>query len=394
MNRSVKIEKDSPNKYLRESWKVIPQNFKDYAKTKDLYIREDWLQDYFGVSNYTLLDNEKVKKHTGYLIKRSIAIAEMIMKTIAYARKQAIVLKIPGVLVGNIVSNLMFSIMNHRNPFKVIKTTIANAQAIRDYIENRKVLDRILFKTRLGTVTKEETDQIPALRRKLENNIVKPLMEKGMYQSIIEDMQSDELESIGKVNKWLKHNKVAQKLPAGIKNTFKTIFMMEGTPAYDFMFIATQYSDFVARCTEYQLSMDEVPAEYERAKKKGTTKETLPQFMERREKEISTMITNAFINYDKPQSKFEQYMNDLGLIMFSKFGKRIQSVIKNQLYHRPIHALLFLMSQLTFIDTEDILEQNLFNKNWLNLMHDPIENFIGAAVPMPIQILFGDQKAF
>ena len=393
-HKFVKIEKNSPNKYLRESWKVIPENFKEYAKTNDLYIREDWLQDYFGVSNYTLLDNEKVKKHTGYLIKRGIAIAEMIMKTIAYARKQAIVLKIPGVLVGNIVSNLMFSIMNHRNPIKVIKTTIANAQAIRDYIENRKVLDRILFKTRLGTVTAEETSQIPSIRRKLENNIVKPLMEKGMYQSIIEDMQSDELESIGRVNKWLKHNKIAQKLPPSVKNTFKTVFMMEGTPAYDFMFIATQYSDFVARCTEYQLSMDEVPAEYERAKKKGTTQETLSQFMQRREKEISTMITNAFINYDKPQSKFEQYMNDLGLIMFSKFGKRIQSVIKNQLYHRPIHALLFLMSQLTFIDTEDILEQNLFSKNWLNLMHSPIDNFIGAAIPMPIQIMFGDQKAF
>lgn len=393
-HKFVKIEKDSPNKYLRESWKVIPENFKEYAKNNNLYIREDWLQDYFGVSNYTLLDNDKVKRHTGYLVKRGIAIAEMIMKTIAYARKQAIVLKIPGVLVGNIVSNLMFSIMNHRNPIKVIKTTIANAQAIRDYIENRKALDCILFKTRLGTVTAEETSQIPALRRKIENNIVKPLMEKGMYQSIIEDMQSDELESIGKVNKWLKHNKIAQKLPPSVKNTFKTVFMMEGTPAYDFMFIATQYSDFIARCTEYQLSMDEVPAEYERAKKKGTTKETLSQFMERREKEISTMITNAFINYDKPQSKFEQYMNDLGLIMFSKFGKRIQSVIKNQLYHRPIHALLFLMSQVTFIDTEDILEQNLFNKNWLNLMHSPIDNFIGAAIPMPIQIMFGDQKAF
>lgn len=393
-HKFIKIEKDSPNKYLRDSWKVVPPNFKEYVKHHDLYIREDWLQDYFGVPNYTLLDNEKIKKHTGYFIKRAIAIAEMVMKTIAYARKQAIVLKIPGVLVGNIISNLMFSIMNHRNPVKVIKTTIANAQAIRDYIENRKVLDRILFKTRLGTVTKAETEQIPSLRRKLENNIVKPLMEKGMYQSIIEDMQSDELESIGKVNKWIKHNKILQKIPASLKTTFRTVFMMEGTPAYDFMFIATQYSDFVARCTEYQLSMDEVPAEYEKAKKDGTTKETFKQFNQRREQEISTMITNAFINYDKPQSQLEQYLNDLGLIMFSKFGKRIQSVIKNQMYRRPIHSILFLMSQLTFVDTEDILEQNMFNKKWLNLVHSPVENFIGAVVPMPLQILLGDQKAF
>ena len=215
-----------------------------------------------------------------------------------------------------------------------------------------------------------------------------------MYQSIIEDMQSDELESIGKVNKWIKHNKILQKIPASLKTTFRTVFMMEGTPAYDFMFIATQYSDFIARCTEYQLSMDEVPAEYEKAKKDGTTKETFKQFNQRREQEISTEITNAFINYDKPQSQLEQYLNDLGLIMFSKFGKRIQSVIKNQMYRRPIHSILFLMSQLTFVDTEDILEQNMFNKKWLNLVHSPVENFIGAVVPMPLQILLGDQKAF
>jgi hypothetical protein len=146
--------------------------------------------------------------------------------------------------------------------------------------------------------------------------------------------------------------------------------------------------------------MKEVPEEYEYAKKNGTLPiskvtnklETLDEFKERREKEISTLVLNAFINYDKPQSQAEQYLNDLGLIMFSKFAKRIQHVIFKQLYYRPINALLFLLNQYTLIDTEDILEQNLFHKNWMNLVQNPIDNFVQSVIPMPVLIGLGYQN--
>ena len=85
-------------------------------------------------------------------------------------------------------------------------------------------------------------------------------------------------------------------------------------------------------------------------------------------------------------------MNDIGALMFSKFAKRIQHVIAEQLWENPLGALAFLLSQHFLVDTEDIFEQNVFNKNWSALFNTPWDNFQGAVVPMPLQILFGNQK--
>ena len=365
-----------------------------------LWCIADLLQISLGVQNYTLNNAKWMQKIPSHWLKRIVALAEMIFKTIAYYRKQTIVIRIPGVLIGNIISNLAYSIVNHKNPIKVFQYTLANAQAIRDYLDTKKEQNRILLKRRLGTATEAEIAKAHRLQDRLDNNRVAPLMKKGMYQAIVEDLNPDDLESIGMINKFVKKNKVLQKLPNAVKWTAKQLYMSEGTPIYDFMFTATQYSDFIARATEYQLCMEKVPAEYDEAVKnhelqvneKTKKLETKEDFMKRREQEISTAITNAFINYDKPQSQAEQYLNDLGFLMFTKFAKRIQHVIGRQLYHKPISAILFLLSQHFLVDTEDILEQNVFNKHWSALVHNPIENFLDAVVPMPIQFIFGDQK--
>ena len=84
----------------------------------------------------------------------------------------------------------------------------------------------------------------------------------------------------------------------------------------------------------------------------------------------------------------------MGLLMFTKFAKRIQHVVFKELWHRPIHALIFLLSQRVFIDTDDILEQNVFNKHWTALVHSPLDNLVMALTPMPIQAMTGMRHLF
>jgi hypothetical protein len=226
-------------------------------------------------------------------------------------------------------------------------------------------------------------------------------MEMGMYQSIVEDLNPEELESTSKLTRMLKHNKLVEKIPPNLKNIAKHLYIAEGTPLYDFMFTATQYSDFIARATEYQLTMEKQDKVYKNLMQSKPTPENERYFngkegYERFKKDYRTItlmrVLNAFINYDKPQSKGEQYLNDIGALMFSKFAKRIQHVIAEQLWENPLGALAFLLSQHFLVDTEDIFEQNVFNKNWSALFNTPWDNFQGAVVPMPLQILFGDQK--
>ena len=397
----IKLSEFTDNKYLKEAWRVLPKELKEAMKEQEIWVREDWLQQLFGVSNMSLNDTWLVKKIPSYYLKRLIGIAEMIMKTIAYYRKQSIVLKIPGVLIGNIVSNFMFSVANHANPLKVLKLTILNAKAIREYLNTKKQLNTIILKQRLGTATSDEIASKNLLRTRLQNNMVHPLMEMGMYQSIVEDLNPEELESTSKLTKLLKYNKYSDKIPTSLKNITRHVFLAEGTPIYDFMFTATQYSDFIARATEYQLTMEKQDKVYKNLMESKPTPENKRYFDKKTGyerfktdyKKIALIrVLNAFINYDKPQSKFEQYMNDIGALMFSKFAKRIQHVIAEQLWENPLGALAFLLSQHFLVDTEDIFEQNVFSKNWSALFNTPWDNFQGAVVPMPLQILFGDQK--
>lgn len=385
----VLLDKNTDNKYLRESWKVLPEELKEEIEKGDFYIREDWLQSLFGIQDISLTDWSVLKKGKTKLLRRSISIAEYILKTLAYIAKRNIVLLVPGVLVNNIISNINYSIMNGANPAKVAKMQLANAKAIRTYLEDKKALNRIEFRERIGTATKEEVAMKNIYKSKLQNNIVHPLMEKGMYQSIVEDINIDDLESIGKISKFLKNSKLLNKIPNPIRWVSRQLYMTEGTPIYDFMFQATQYSDFIARATEYQLQMDKAPKKYKIVEKDGKRyKELTDEYTEYEEK-VTIGILNAFINYDKPQSSIEQYLNDIGLIMFTKFAKRIQHVILKSSIDNPIGVLMFLLGQHYILDTDDILEQNIINKHWTALIYNPVDNFINATVPILLQYKLG-----
>lgn len=385
----ILLDKDTNNKYLKESWAVIPNELKEEIEKGNFYVREDWLQSLFGVQDISLSDWSVFNKNKAILVKRGIAIGEYILKTLAYIAKRNIVLLVPGVLVNNIISNINYSVMSGANPVKVAKMQLSNAKAIRTYLEDKKALNKIEFRERIGTATKEEISMKNIYKSKLQNNIVHPLMEKGMYQSIVEDINIDDLESIGKISKFLKNSKLLNKVPNTIKWMSRQLYMTEGTPIYDFMFQATQYSDFIARATEYQLQMEKAPKKYKMIEKDGKKyRELTDEYIEYEEK-VTIGILNAFINYDKPQSSIEQYLNDIGLFMFTKFAKRIQHVILKSSIDNPIGTLMFLLGQHYILDTEDILEQNIISKNWSALLHNPVDNFINAVTPMPLQYYFG-----
>ena len=172
--------------------------------------------------------------------------------------------------------------------------------------------------------------------------------------------------------------------------------MMEGTPIYDFMFTATQYSDFLSRAAEYELQMEKAPKKYEVIvdKTTNTKKKVVTQEYLRYEEDVSFNILKAFINYDKPSSSKIQYLNDMGFVMFTKFATRIQPMIIKGLVENPVGVLFFLLGQNFLVDTENILDQNVMDKHWLSLIQNPAENLVYAGIPMPLQHYFGIRKMF
>ena len=315
--------------------------------------------------------------------------AEYVIKIVASLAKTNILLKVPGVLIGNLAANFYYSVMTGTNPAKVFRKTIENFKATKDYIETKRALNAILFKERTGTATKRELQLKNWYKSKLENNIVHPLMEKGMYQAIIEDSNVTDIESISRLHKAINNNKIINKLPKSIKQIGKQLYLTEGTFVYDFMQQVTQYSDFVSRATEYQLQMEKAPEKYTIIKKDGKNIRRLNDNWIKYEEKVTKDVWEAFINYDIPQSSLMQYLNDMGILMFTKYAFRIQRVIAKNIMDKPINVLLFMLGQSLIRDTEDIMEQNIFNKHWSALLHNPLENFIDVAIPMPLQYYYG-----
>ena len=391
----VKLEEDSDNKFLRDAWKTTPKEIKNiaemYNKEKEgLYVREDWLQDLYGIPDYSLTRNKYISRHTSGITKRAIAFAEHLMKTISMMAKEQILMRVPAVLLGNITSNFMYCVTEGFSPNEVFKAQITNLHSIREYVETRKELNRIEMKERVGTALPMESNKKNMLLARLEHSPVHPLMEKGMYQAIIEEIDPDALESVGKITKAVKQSKLLKNTPEPIKKVMRQLYMTNGTPIYDFLFQLTQYSDFVARATLYQLKMQKAPNRYE--VKNGKKQETLAY--KKYEEQVTFQTWDAFVNYNKPTGTMVQYLNDIGLFMFTKYATRIQRVVAKGFIDNPLGILAFAAGQSTITDVDDIYDQNVFNKNWSSMIYSPWENLTNAITPMPIQYTLGMKSMF
>ncbi len=90
---------------------------------------------------------------------------------------------------------------------------------------------------------------------------------------------------------------------------------------------------------------------------------------------------DAFIVYGTPDSKLLQYMNDMGLVMFTKYFVRIQRVIRKSVIDHPISFLLAVLGQAAIMDVDDVHDQSIFTKDLTNIFHGPIDTLIGALYP-------------
>ena len=384
MYNYVKLE---PNgKFLTKVWNQVPIEVLNAISKKPLWVREDWLPYIFGVeklsvSNVGFLQNKQTKG-----LRYALVVSEHILQAVAQLAKQNIVMRIPAVLIGNVISNFNYSVLQGHNPVKVVRKQLENAAAIRNYVEDKRNLTRLETRKRLGIATAQEIKNIPLYKAKLKNNKVHPLMEKGMYQSIVEDMSPEDIAANGKFTKAVKRMGIDKKMPPILKNVLRHLYMAEGTPIYDLIFQATQYSDFVARATEYQLQMEKMEAKIDKHKQRNQW------FAE--EQRITANVVNAFVNYDKPQAPLLEYANSLGLFMFTKFGLRMQPVIFKTVLDNPGRAVMFLASQHVLWDSDDILEQNFVSKSLSSLTHTPLENLINVSVPMAMQFATGMRSAF
>jgi hypothetical protein len=175
-----------------------------------------------------------------------------------------------------------------------------------------------------------------------------------MFQTLVEDIgvEEDPYSYKSKLDRWA--GKKTSWIPAQVKNFGKVMFMTHDTDLYQFLHRATVFSDFTSRYVLYKYLTERTSNRLDSG-------------------EIARQVREAFVNYDVPTHRALQYLNDMGIIPFTKYYLRIQKVIFQLLREAPGRALALLGLQDVFGEISDITDSSILSGTPLSLRTGALE---------------------
>ena len=248
---------------------------------------------------------------------------EDIWEEVVREMKDTIVVKTAFVLWGNMTSNFSVLLMNGLSLKEVVMYQKEALNAVMDYQRDRDALSQLQWQlnTAYGSVNADELiAEITRLQDALDRNPAKELIDAGLLPTIVEDvsMEDDPYSYKSQFSHWI-DNKV-KKLNPSVVNAGRVLYMTHDTTLYKFLNKSTQYSDFVGRYALY---------------KHETTRKRNPLTKE----QALFNASESFVNYDIPMPRLLQYLDDHGLMMFTKYFLSIQRVIVRLLTDKPLEVV-------------------------------------------------------
>lgn len=358
----LEFSESSTDPAIREAYRLLPAETKRHIRRvwgrNAMMIRNDLFDMTFGYRKYSLSDmfkrSSKLRQYnrgerylpssvlnqiqlnavekilTGILDpllgpKAALRVrqAEDIWQALVKEVKDIWVIKNLFTLIGNITSNLTELLWFGVPVQDIVKHHITALVGILTYQRDRRELHKLQSILDIGYVqgnTLEIQERIAELEDAISRNPVKELVDAGLFQTIVEDIDSSEDNYSYKARLVRKVDEHTQWVPKGLKTVAKTLYMAHDTPLYRVMNQATHLSDFVARYTLHQHM---------------TTRKDNPMAS----RESLQLAVEAFVNYDIPTHRSVQYLNDTGLIWFTKYYLRIQKVLMHLYKENPGRAL-------------------------------------------------------
>lgn len=167
--------------------------------------------------------------------------------------------------------------------------------------------------------------ELKTIKARLEQNPMSQFMEAGMMSTIVEDL-AIQGETEFKSHYEKKLATLTDKIPDFISKPANFLLINKGSKSFQLLAEATQFSDLAAKyvLTEHI---------YKQQVKQGVDKDKAMR------KAIFT-AQESFINYDVPTSRSLDYLNRVGLMVFTKFFLRFQKALTKQALHNPATAVI------------------------------------------------------
>lgn len=348
MDSYVLVGPKTLDKERREIWNLLPYETKQVILKVwgegGMLVRRDNMDIMFGYRKLSLTDafnKDPVLRDAFDRVVVAIARAvfgekaalrmaqgERAWQDIVAEAKDIIVVKSGVVMLSNIKSNMWLLAMSGVPIKDILYHHLVALKGSHTYQKDSEELEQLKRLQATGYTQGKDVQiarDIARLEDALARNPVKELMDAGLMPTIVEDVNpDDDIYSYKSGLTKLVDSKLKKVSPLVI-TAAKTVYMAHDTKLYQGVHRVTQLSDFVARYTLYQHLTNQ--------KTKPLTKE-----------EAIQEASDAFINYDIPMHRSMQYLDDMGLMMFTKYFLRIQKVLVKNLRDNPgrvIGSILF-----------------------------------------------------
>lgn len=364
----IMVGPDSADASLRERYVEIPYETRKLIESvwggPNMMVRRDLVDLHFGYHKASLTDlltdngryNGVLKDFFLWLAKdvfnigerglRRILKAENIFQAVNQEIKDFFVVKSGVTTFWNIVSNMSLLKLHGVSLKEIVRYHRVALKGARDWQRDDSELRRLTAMRDSGYIVGSLQDldqQIAILEDQLARNPVREVMALGMMPTIAEDMDSMEDPYSYKSYAAKKTEKYTQYVPKFVKQGAKWVYMTHDTQLYQIMQQGTQLSDFVARYTLFQHLQ---------------TRRKNPLSMA----EAAVEAIDSFINYDLPSNRWLQYANDMGIVRFTKYYLRIQSVLMRLYQQNPARAMFLATIENLFDGMQTVMDSSLWNR--------------------------------
>lgn len=383
----VLVGPKSTNKRARDYWNSLPLETQMYIKEQNgvdqIFIRNDELNLLFGFRKFnpnTVFDKDVFERNlleSAYAAlfeipfrgkaklrhDQSLALWMDLIKTM----KDFIVIRNFKVLWLNIRSNIAFLMLNSTDPVNASKDIKDALMYSLQYQRDMQTLNKLKHEMSIGLSTPAMVADFAVKQDDIARNPLAEFISRGMMPMIVNDVSFKKGEVEFDTAFDMIKDKTVGKLPKGVQKGIDVSLVAPGTPLYSFLSNATQQSDFVFKYALYKQEL-----------RKGKTKD-----------EAIDLARTVFIDYDIPNSKAIQFVNDIGLWMFTKFALRIQRALIHYIKTKPGKLVAEHVVSSGVMGNESILSLNIVNS--FNGTH-PLRNPTGGVLTMyehalPIQMI-------
>ena len=299
-----KVDREGVEKFVGD---VVEKMLYGYARTK---------------LHKSVEDAEKYKRRAAMIVRRAENIWQEVVKEV----KDIIVVKSGIVLLGNITSNFSLLMAEGVGIGDMIRHHRVALKGASAYLRDTEALHALQTRLASGYTQGNNAEierEITRLEDAIARNPVKELIDAGLMPTIVEDVAGEDDMYSYKAAFTRKVDELAQNVNPGVLSIAKQIYMTHDTGMYKFLSRTTQLSDFVARYTLFQ---------HLTTRKRNPLSRT----------EAIQRASDSFVNYDIPMQRQLQYLDEMGVLMFTKYFLRIQRVLFRLVKEHPLQMLMMV----------------------------------------------------